>query len=229
MNETQIKLGDPGRGGRYIPLTRDYATVVDDEDFERIARHKWRAGKLRRGFYVMRHAELWRDGSGLTRCTIYMHREIVQTQPGEMIDHRDGDSLNNRRSNLRICTHSGNARNQRKQAGRSSQFKGVRKAGQRWRAHIKVNQSPRDARYVCLGDRRSPARMTVQPASTSVSSRPSISPNTLKSAVACQETRHEQERRIANPSKPSHTFTVFNQSHERVQHDRIEEQAQRVR
>lgn len=60
------------------------------------------------------------------RRNTYLHRLIVAASPGDLIDHRDGDTLNNRRSNLRFATPSQNVANSRKQRRRtSSQYKGV--------------------------------------------------------------------------------------------------------
>ncbi len=52
-----------------------------------------------------------------------------------MIDHKDGDGLNNRRDNIRFCTAQQNLFNTRSSGG-TSRFKGVRHVGRRWQAKI---------------------------------------------------------------------------------------------
>lgn len=70
-----------------------------------------------------------------------MHREILGLKKGEIGDHKDGDGLNNQRSNLRKCTHSENLRNAKKRRGsHSSHYKGVTRCRNKWRAVIKVDQ-----------------------------------------------------------------------------------------
>lgn len=54
-----------------------------------------------------------------------MHRALMKTPRGKKTDHINGDRLDNRKSNLRICTNKQNARNNRKQSNASSKYKGV--------------------------------------------------------------------------------------------------------
>ena len=57
--------------------------------------------------------------------TIYMHREIMQPPEGMMVDHIDGNSLDNRRANMRNCTNQQNMQNIAKSPRASGSFKGV--------------------------------------------------------------------------------------------------------
>jgi hypothetical protein len=74
-----------------------------------------------------------------------MHRIIARAGPDDFVDHRDENGLNNRRDNLRICTHAQNLRNRQKPRGRktSSRFKGVTFAphnkSKPWMAQLKVD------------------------------------------------------------------------------------------
>jgi hypothetical protein len=70
-----------------------------------------------------------------------MHREIAGAPKGMVVDHIDGNELNNRRSNLRVCTVSQNHQNRRRTWGRS-RYKGVcfLKKRNKWKAEIMVNR-----------------------------------------------------------------------------------------
>jgi hypothetical protein len=66
-----------------------------------------------------------------------MHAFLMKPPAGMQVDHINGDPLDNRRSNLRICTRQENLRNRRITHGRSK-YKGVRWYQGRWTASIKV-------------------------------------------------------------------------------------------
>jgi hypothetical protein len=117
-----------------IPLVNGRGeAVVDDADYERLVGYVWSRD---RWGYARRNEK--RDGRWIT---ILMHREILAVPAGHQTDHADGDTLNNRRSNLRVCTQSQNNANKRK-CGGSSRYKGVSwNARQRqWVATIMVNR-----------------------------------------------------------------------------------------
>jgi hypothetical protein len=78
----------------------------------------------------------------------YLHREIMKPRKGKLIDHRDNDSLNNLRSNLRQATYSQNAMNRSKRADSTSKYRGVRwdKNIQKWHVRIGWKQNGRSVR-----------------------------------------------------------------------------------
>lgn len=63
----------------------------------------------------------------------------MNAQPGEEIDHTDGDKYNNLTSNLRFANRSLNAANRPLFKNNTSGFKGVVRHGNRWRAQVRVN------------------------------------------------------------------------------------------
>lgn len=118
-----------------IPLTQGHVALVDDADFESVSKFKWHATKGLSGIWYARRNVRKPDG---TRMTQRLHQFLM---PGVlMVDHEDGDGLNNRRYNLRHCTPSQNQCNSRKRAG-SSTSKGVSwnlRQG-KWIAYINLN------------------------------------------------------------------------------------------
>ena len=94
---------------KIIPLTRGQYAIVDDEDYEELAKHKWRANysKGNQCFYAER--SLKREGK--IRRTDTMHRVIMKANPGEEVDHQNHNTLDNRKENLRITTHQTNQKN----------------------------------------------------------------------------------------------------------------------
>ncbi len=100
---------------RYIALTKGMFAIVDAEDYSRLMRHKWTAVRMGSKFYAQR------NGGG---HSIMMHREIKHAPRGKVVDHINGNSLDNRKCNLRICNQSQNILNSRPRSV-TSRFKGV--------------------------------------------------------------------------------------------------------
>lgn len=117
-----------------LPVTRGLVALIDEAD-EGWAQFNWFAKPRDQscgGFYV------YRTLNGLCRSTLYLHRAILDARPGEIVDHIDGDGLNNQRSNLRIATPSQNCAN-RGGYKPASGYRGVYAAGRQWVAQISVN------------------------------------------------------------------------------------------
>lgn len=124
----------------HIPLPGGFTTVIDDEDAALVAGFNWRVLELRKG---LRYVHAHRGG-----LHIYMHRLILGAPKGRIVDHRNGDGLDNRRANLRLATHSQNHANRGPNArarGKSSRYKGVywNKARRKWAATIYVDGKSR--------------------------------------------------------------------------------------
>jgi len=85
-----------GTESREIKLTQGKVAIVDIEDFEELNKYNWVADKSRNTFY----ARKWGG--------VKMHRMILDAAKGEICDHINRNGLDNRRSNLRIVTHSEN-------------------------------------------------------------------------------------------------------------------------
>lgn len=118
-----------------VELTRGLVALISSEDQERVLQYKWYAHASSKGrFYAAR-----KDSEGKM---LYMHRFIMEAPTGTVIDHINGNRLDNRRSNLRITNHSLNALNRVREASGVTYFA---RTG-RWRAAIRV-----EGRDISLG------------------------------------------------------------------------------
>ena len=131
------KLGVMRSGIIRIPLAGGLEAVLDAADYPLVAPYTWCKRPVRNTTYVQ--ASVPGDGK---RTSVLMHRLILGAKRGEIVDHIDGDGLNNRRSNLRKCSHSQNMCNSRKPSTNVSGYKGVYfdKRDQSWRTRIVMNQ-----------------------------------------------------------------------------------------
>jgi len=108
-----------------VKMGQEKSMIIDDCDYHLIKDHTWS--------YDGRYARSTRRTKRK-----YAHRLIMKANKGQMIDHINGDKLDNRRENLRFCSRHQNAANMQKMRGGSSKFKGVSfdKTTQNWRAKI---------------------------------------------------------------------------------------------
>ncbi len=128
---------------REIRLPRGLVALVDDEDYGWLSRWSWSYD----GRYAKR---VFVDESGARR-TVSMHRLVMGEPEGLCVLHFNGDLLDNRRSNLRVCAMAEVSRRRRMQANNTSGYRGVRWVERigRWKARIRVC-----GRRIELGDYR---------------------------------------------------------------------------
>lgn len=117
-----------------IALTKGHECIIDISDFELVSRFKWRASNSGKDFYA--------KGKIDKKTDVYMHRYILGATKGQMVDHINGNTLDNRRSNIRLSNKILNARNMKKSSKKGlSKYKGVSysKSSKRWVAYICIN------------------------------------------------------------------------------------------
>jgi hypothetical protein len=110
-----------------IPLTRGRFAIVDDDDYHWLSTWTWICSHS--GYAMRTFAE---NGK---RRYVHMHRVIMDAQRGQLVDHIDGNRLNNARSNLRIVTRNQNNWNRRPNTG--CMYKGVYSHARGWHARIR--------------------------------------------------------------------------------------------
>lgn len=112
-----------------LKLACGAVTLVDDEDYEGLSQFSWRRV---RGYAVSSVGE---------RVILRLHRAILQAPEGLEVDHVNGNTLDNRKENLRLCTRQQNMCNQRVSKANTSGRKGVswRKDLASWAAYITVH------------------------------------------------------------------------------------------
>jgi hypothetical protein len=113
-----------------IELTQGYKAIVDDDMFDELNKHKWCVHKMRKNNTMY-----------ATRLVRIHHIVMGFPEKGYVIDHINGNGLDNRRENLRVITTGQNTTWRTIQKNNTSGYRGVswHKAKQRWDAKIKVN------------------------------------------------------------------------------------------
>lgn len=119
---------------RKIPLTKGKFALVDDEDYEYLNQFKWHYSST--GYAVR---DIQKNGK---RTSQRMHRIVNQTPDGMQTDHRNHNTLDNRKDNLRTCTALQNNKHGTSRKNSTSKYLGVHwdKKSRKWRANIRVNR-----------------------------------------------------------------------------------------
>lgn len=122
---------------RIIELTQGYTTLVDAADYDWVSKHRWR-------YHNGGRAVRWQNMNGKTQ-TLFLHRAVLEHHgvclDGLQTDHRNRCPLDNRRSNLRVATHSENMQNRSMHKNNSSGFTGVwwSREKKKWVAELRAN------------------------------------------------------------------------------------------
>lgn len=116
---------------RSIQLTKGAFAVVDEEDFSLVDGLNW-------------HLNPYGYAAGKTRAcdgrrTVLMHRLILDAPSRCIVDHINGDRLDNRKANLRLVTKSINTQKGDRPARAGSGYRGVYRDGNKWAARARLN------------------------------------------------------------------------------------------
>ena len=110
-----------------LPLSQGLEAIIDGGDAH-LSQFKWHVASRGTSVYAANNRQTpegWRP--------VYLHREIMQPPPGMVVDHINGDGLDNRRANLRVVTQSTNILNQRRSVGV------CRRGDAKWYAYVTVH------------------------------------------------------------------------------------------
>ncbi len=116
-----------------LKLTKGYQTIVDDDLPIEISKRKFQA------FIGIRNSTPYATTT-INKRTYFLHRLIMNPPKGMVVDHINGDTLDNRRENLRVCTQFENMSNRKTNTNNKFGFKGVNyhKQSGKYRARISV-------------------------------------------------------------------------------------------
>jgi len=124
-----------------IKLTQGLEAIVDEDDYERLSKYNWCFNsKNSSGHgYAQRGAHVRLGFKKYKSETLYMHREILNTD--QEVDHINGNTLDNRKENLRVADRTQQSQNTSSRKNSTSKYVGVHihKLTGKWRAQIKVD------------------------------------------------------------------------------------------
>lgn len=142
---------------RIIKLTRGMITKVDNSDFDTLSQWSWFAHNRRGLFYAARSEHYIDKKTKRRRCkTISMHRQILGLiDPKILTDHANGDTLDNRKKNIRACDYVQNNSNASIRSDNTSKYKGISfdQSTGKWRAIMQhKNKNVHIGRFTSLND-----------------------------------------------------------------------------
>ena len=113
-----------------------FRETIDSDIVDKIKEHKWTAVKKGKSVYVKTDININKK-----RYTLYLPNLIIGTKDGYQVDHISGDTLDNRRINLRFATQHQNLLNKSKAKGYSRNKRGM------WHTYITLNNKRTNLGY----------------------------------------------------------------------------------
>lgn len=115
-----------------IGKTKKETILIDEEDLELVKQYTWSRIEINGKIYIRATNKT---------MTLYLHRHLMGDIPkGMVIDHINGNTLDNRKSNLRVCTHAQNRKNS--DGYGKSKYKGLSRTGGGWQVAITIEGRP---------------------------------------------------------------------------------------
>lgn len=121
---------------------KGYKVLIDDEDYEKISQIEWRLSKKNIPLGLFYFVKGYRINGKFIEMRL--HRIVMGCQygDGKFVDHINGNTLDNRKCNLRICSHADNIKNQKIHSNNKSGYKGVSWdiKSMKWHSRITYNK-----------------------------------------------------------------------------------------
>lgn len=122
---------------KQIRLTRSQVALIDDEDYDKVSQYLWYAHKGKGSNTLYAYAGITKNNK---QDTIKMHRLILDLNDSNIsVDHINRNGLDNRKVNLRKCSHYQNCFNTIGRKNSSSIYKGVSKDDNKYISQIRIN------------------------------------------------------------------------------------------
>jgi hypothetical protein len=115
-------------GAKLLPLSQNKFAIVDADDYDRLSKYKWCLSRTPHTNYALTRLRIKArpvKGKRPKRKTLMMHRFITNAPRHLVVDHINHNGLDNRKTNLRLCTRAQNCRNRRPFRLNGSRYKGV--------------------------------------------------------------------------------------------------------
>lgn len=112
----------------------NYGVIIDKEDLEKVMQYRWYIAKNDNGYYAKTNIK-----EGQKFKSTYMHRLLKDCPKNRVIDHRNGNGLDNRKCNLKICTQKENTNNQKLSSNNTSGYRNIcwNRINKTWDVQIK--------------------------------------------------------------------------------------------
>jgi len=110
------------------------SVLIDDEDYCKVSSYRWNVFQKKAG-----HAAYVKTRAG--KQTLLLHRLLIQAPKGTIVDHINGNGLDNRKCNLQLVDSTLSSHRRKKQKGCSSKYIGVsRHSASEWIAYIRIKR-----------------------------------------------------------------------------------------
>lgn len=120
-----------------VILSKGFKTIIDKEDYKFVNSFKWYACQKDNRYYASRTVR-YGNRKDNKKHHLFLHRILLNAPEGIFVDHINGNSLDNRKNNLRLCSNKENSRNRKIK----NKYKGIKKNlnCKTWSARITVDQ-----------------------------------------------------------------------------------------
>lgn len=135
MNQLALDLQPVAPAYREIPLSQNKVAIVDPGDYEALAKFKWQSARNKNSGYFYAIRSFWLPDGRHT--TVQMHREILNAPKDLMVDHKNHDTLDNRRQNIRLADRYQNQYNAKTHKGNRAGLKGAQWQCGKWSSRIR--------------------------------------------------------------------------------------------